>query len=389
MLSKVDALVLDAQINTHALKEDLGYHIGAIDETSISAAGGWFAGWALERATSRPAVGLIVKSALGSIVLAPNSNRSDLLRGFGPDAVFCGFRADIPLSVIPPIFAPDMKYYAFDGDMVITPLPVTKTNDKLSLIQIPAEADFYRLVQTPSTRIGDAATITQLALHALSRSEDNYVLAAAAACVLGYRLLEGEPPADHKRSVILAAIKRLLGENPEVPRGLFLRWHTSLRLVAGYLAFQAENDEEALAHFSDIANYFLDLKKWPQALTNILIGISISGYLQYENGATTKAIETWNRAEDVLRYGASVSEFQNFYAYGELGNAVQVAQFCHIAALCAKSGGILNDLSVAPLNTAIDIRKIVGPISRLAAAFMLPLCPSDHIRCQSIRFHNS
>ena len=367
MLSQADAQVLDAQINTHALKEDPGHHIGAIDETSISAAGGWFTGWALERATSRPAAGLIVKSAVGSIVLKPNSNRSDLLRGFGPDALFCGFRADIPLGIIPPIFAPDMKYYAFDGNTVITPLPVTKTNDKLSLIQIRTEADFYRLVQTPSTRIGDAATITQLSLHALSRSEGNYVLAAAAACVLGYRLLEGEPPAEHQRSIILTAINRLLGETPGIPRGLFLRWHTSLRLVAGYLAFQAGNDERALTHFSGIVNYFLDLKRWPQALTNILIGISISGFLQYERGAITMAIDTWNRAEDVLRYGASVSEFQNFYAYGELGNAVQVAQFCHTAALCARSGGTLNDPSVAPLNTGIDIRKIVGPISRLAA----------------------
>jgi hypothetical protein len=368
MLSNDRTLILGPGIDTKALREDPAYHIGAIDETATSFAGGWLTGWALEKATSRPAVGLIVMSSEGAIVLTPNLKRNDLLAGFGPDAISCGYRADIPLHVIRPLFAPDMKYYAFNGDSIITPLPVTKTNDKLSQLQIATEADFYRLVQTPSTRISDTTTIMHLAFHALARSTDNYVLGAAAGCVLGYRLLEGEASAQQRREVIMAAIHRLLDENTEtIPRGLFLRWHTSLRLVAGYLAYQASDDTEALAHFGDIVNYFLDLKKWPQALTNILIGIAITGYLLYEQGAVAKAIDIWSRAEDVLRYGASVAEFQNFYAYGELGNAVQVAQFSHTAALCARHGGVLNNPAVAPLNTSIDIRKIVGPISSLTA----------------------
>ena len=368
MLSNAEALIQGPAIDTKALREDPAYHIGAIDETATSFTGGWLTGWALEKATSRPAVGLIIMSSEGAIVLAPNFKRSDLLRGFGPDAISCGFRDDIPLRIIPPLFAPEMRYYAFNGDSIITPLPVTKTNDKLSLMQIATEADFYRLVQTPSTRISDTTTIMHIAFHALVRSTDNYVLGAAAACVLGYRLLEGEALAQPRREVIMTAIRRLLDEKPEtIPRGLFLRWHTSLRLIAGYLAYQADEDAEALTHFGDIVNYFLDLRRWPQALTNILIGIAITGYLLYERGAVAKAIDTWTRAEDVLRYGASVAEFQNFYAYGELSNAVQVAQFSHTAALCARHGGVLNDPSVAPINTAIDIRMIVGPISRLAA----------------------
>ena len=367
MLSNAETLILGPAIDTKTLREDPAYHIGAIDETATSFSGGWLTGWALEKATSRPAAGLLVMSSEGAIVLTPNFNRNDLLRGFGPDAISCGFRDDIPLRIIPPLFAPDMKYYAFNGDCIITPLPVTKTNDKLSQLQITTEADFYRLVQTPSTRISDTTTIIHLAFHALARSTENYVLGAAAACVLGYRLLEGEALAEQRREVIMAAIHRLLDENAEtIPRGLFLRWHTSLRLVAGYLAYQSGQDAEALAHFGDIVNYFLDLKKWPQALTNILIGIAIAGYLLYERGASVKAIDTWSRAEDVLRYGASVAEFQNFYAYGELSNAVQVAKFSHTAALCARHGGILNDPAIAPLNTAIDIRMIVGPFSRLA-----------------------
>ena len=368
MLSNAETLIPGPGIDTKALKEDPNYHIGAIDETATSFAGGWLAGWALEKARSRPAVGLIVMSSQGAVILTPNFSRNDLLHGFGPDAIPCGFRDDIPLHIIPPIFAPNMKYYAFNGDNIITPLPVTKMNDKLSQFQIATEGDFYRLVQTPSTRIRDTTTIVHLAFHALARSTDSYVLGAAAACVLGYRLLEREVLAQERREVIVAAIHRLLDENAEaIPRGLFLRWHTSLRLVAGYLAYQAGEDAEALAHFGNIVNYFLDLKRWPQALTNILIGISITGYLLYERGSVVKAIDTWSRAEDVLRYGASIAEFQNFYAYGELGNAVQVAQFAHTAALCARHGGTLNDPSVAPPNTAIDIRMIVGPISRLVA----------------------
>jgi hypothetical protein len=352
---------------TASLREDPGYHIGAIDETATSLAGGWFAGWGLERATARPAAAFIIKSSLGAMTLPPNYNRNDLLQGFGPNAVSCGVRSYIPLTLIQPLFSPDIKYYAFNGRDVITPLLVNKTNDKLSQSRIETESDFYRLVQTPSTRISDTATITHLALHALARSQDSYVLSAASACILGYRLLEGEESAQHRRDFIMSEILRILGETPSIQRGLFVRWHTSLRLIAGYLCFQDARDADALVHFSAIFNYFIDLKRWPQALTNILIGVSISGYLLYEAGEVAKAIDTWSKAEDVLRYGASVAEFQNFYAYGELGNAVQVAQFCHTAVFCAEKGGVLNDPSIAPLNTTIDVNKIIGPFSRLVA----------------------
>jgi hypothetical protein len=353
--------------NTASFREDPVYHIGAIDETATSLAGGWFAGWGLERATARPAAAFIVKSSVGAMMLSPNYNRNDLVKGFGPDAVSCGFRSYIPLTLIQPLFAPDVKYYAFNGDDIITQLVVNKTNDKLAQYQILTENDFYRLVQTPSTRISDTAAITHLALHALARSEDSYVLSAASACILGYRLLEGEESAQQRRDFIMSEILRILQETPSISRGLFVRWHTSLRLIAGYLFFQDGRDADALIHFSAIFHYFIDLKRWPQALTNILIGISISGYLLYQEGEIAKAIDTWSKAEDILRYGASVAEFQNFYAYGELGNAVQVAQFCHTAVFCAEKGGVLNDPSIAPLNTTIDVSKIIGPFSRLVA----------------------
>ena len=354
-------------IDLTLFREDPGLHIGAVDETGTTKSGGRFAGWALDRAASRPARSFIVASDHGAIQVMPNVNRSDIARRFGPESALCGVMGEIPLQLIGGLFAPKLRYFACNDRRIITELPVLKENDQLGKLQILTGHDFFRMVQTPSTRISDANVLVHLALHVLSRNRDNYVLGAAAACVLGYRLLDGNGEAQRQKDVILGEIDRLLGERPQLDRGLFLRWHTSLRLIAGYLAYQAGADAQAFDQFKDIGSFAIELKRWPQALTNILIGVVIAGYLLYERGDLPAAVERWQTVEDLLRYGASVAEFQNSYAYGELGNAVRVAQFAHIAALCALQGGVLNDASLAPLGTRLDIREVPGPMGKLVS----------------------
>ncbi|WP_419727965.1 hypothetical protein [Lichenicola sp.] len=354
-------------VDLTTFREDPGLHIGSVDETSTTLFGGRFAGWALDRTASRPARSFIVASDHGAIQVAPNVNRSDIARRFGPESALCGVVGEIPRKLIGGLFAPRLRYFACNDRRIMTELPVLKDNDQLGKLQILTGHDFFRMVQTPSTRIGDTNVLVHLALHVLSRNQDNYVLGAAAICVLGYRLLDGNSEAERQRAVILDEMKRLLSENPRIDRGLFIRWHTSLRLIAGYLAYQAGADVDAFNQFKDIGSFAIELKRWPQALTNILIGVVITGYLLYERGDTSAAVERWQAAEDLLRYGASVAEFQNSYAYGELGNAVRVAQFAHIAALCAVQGGLLNDASLAPLGTRLDIREVPGPMGNLVS----------------------
>jgi hypothetical protein len=145
-----------------------------------------------------------------------------------------------------------------------------------------------------------------------------------------------------------------------------LRWHTSVRLIAGYLAFQNGKDEDALRHFTAILPFLGDLSYWPQSLTNLLLGLFLTGYFTFLAGDKEAAIEHWSRAPTVFRFGCSIAEFQNYYAYGEVGNALRVVQECYVAAQVVKGGGPITNASLAPVGRSLDLRQLPCPIARLA-----------------------
>ena len=102
------------------------------------------------------------------------------------------------------------------------------------------------------------------------------------------------------------------------------------------------------AIFTAIVPFIADLSEWPQSLTNLLLGLFLTGYFNFLTGNKEAAIEHWSRAPEIFRYGCSIAEFQNYYAYGEVGNALRVVQECYVAAQVVKGGGPITNVSLAP-----------------------------------------
>ena len=348
--------------------------IGAVDATALTKNGASFRCWALtnpdrSEKVQLPAQFLFVARDQAVGAFAPNADRADLARKFGPSTLHCGLDVDLDLELLPRPLLPRLDVYAYDGDQTVSQLRFTSANDHLAQVTIATGADFFRLIQTPSTRLKDSTTLVYASMHILRRFPDEFAIRAAAICVIGYRLLEGTVIDNEIAELFEGESTRLLKLTPDLARGLFLRWHTSLRLIAGYYSYRKGDKTSARRHFDAIPKFAVDLEYWPQALTNILLGVYISGFLAFEPEHADAAIERWESAEGILRHGAAVSQFKNYYAYGELVNAVQVARECRIAAMVARNGGPLHDVSVAPDGLGLDPRTVPGPIGTLEAQY--------------------
>ncbi len=340
--------------------------VGSIESAQLTLTGASLTGWAFNPRVSRPPQEFLVVS--GDTVIhaaSPNRARSDLTRTYGEAAAQAGISLTLDIDVIPPPLRPNFTVYAFDGEATATALPFAKEHDQLSSLHIATINDFIRLIQSPSTRLRDPQTLAYAALHCMRRLPRDFAIKAAALCVIGYRLLNHEINDTALSAIFTSESHALLAERPNIPRGLFLRWHTSVRLIAGYLAFQAGHEAEALEHFAVVPTFVTDLTEWPQALTNILLGLFITGYLRYRAGQVDAATKDWSRAEAIFRFGTSISEFQNFYAYGEVGNALRVVQECYVATQVVRGGGPITNPSLAPTGMDIDLRRLPSPFAKL------------------------
>ena len=240
-------------------------------------------------------------------------------------------------------------------------LPLTGSAAQLAQIQVGSRQDLLRLVQSPTERLQDPNLLFYISYHALSRLPGDFAAHSAATCVMGYRLIEGLVVPAAARDRFWERVEYLLQAKPAVPRGLWLRWHTSMRLVAGYLSFHEKNTQKAAEFFDGIGDFAFELAHWPAALTNVLIGVFLAGWMYYERGEFPEAAQAWKRAEGVLRYGGAISQLPNFYAYGELANAIRVAQECYIGWMQAENGGRpVEDQRIIPAGYQLDIHHLPG-----------------------------
>jgi len=258
----------------------------------------------------------------------------------------------------------DLKVFVADATGSGSELPMTGTAGELTLVKVGSGSDLMRLVQSPIERLKNPNLLFYISYHAFDRFPNDFGPQAAMLCTMGYRLLEGMAVPDAAIQKFWDRVHNLLKVRPALPhapRGLWLRWHTSVRLVAGYLAFRNKDTVAAGNYFNGIGDFAFDLAHWPSSLTNVLIGIFLAGWMHYERGEFPEAAQTWRRAEGVLRYGGATALLTNFYAYGELGNAVKVAQETFVGLLQAENGGKpLNDPRLVPAGYEFDIRHLPG-----------------------------
>ncbi|WP_419727960.1 hypothetical protein [Lichenicola sp.] len=354
----------------HPIEVEPGRFIGSVESAELTRAGASLTAWAITNTALGGSIGppsefLIASGDEVIYAASPNQARPDLVCTHGVAAAQAGVSIMLDITVIPPPLRPSFTVYAFDGEASATALPFAEERDRLSNINIFTGQDFIRLIQSPSTRLSDPHTLAYAALHCMRRLPPDFAIKAAALCVIGYRLLSHEIDDLELAAVFKTESQALLSDRPNLARGLFLRWHTSVRLIAGYLAFQSGQETEALEHFAVVPTFVTDLVEWPQALTNILLGLFITAYLRYRGGQVEAAIQDWSRAESIFRFGASISEFQNYYAYGEVGNALRVVQECYIAIQVIRGGGPITNPSLGPPGMDIDLRRLPSPFAKL------------------------
>ncbi|MDO9708292.1 tetratricopeptide repeat protein [Paracraurococcus lichenis] len=276
-----------------------------------------------------------------------------------------GFELRLPLEVVAAPMVFDFTVYALRADGAAVRLQAEGRAAAALGLKLASVHDFYRQIQTPSTRTSDPEILLYASVYAFERFAGDYPLNAGALCVLGYRLLDAPGQEPELMALFDVQKERLLGLTPTLPEGLFLRWHTSIRLVAGYLAYQRGRIAEAIGHFEAIAHFAGDLPKWPTAMTNVLLGGFIAGYLHWEQGDAARAIACWSQAPDILRLGAGQAPLQNFYAYGEIANAIRVAQESFVARRMAEAGGPIADAAIGPPGRRIELENLPSPIGRL------------------------
>ncbi|TCZ56597.1 hypothetical protein [Roseicella aquatilis] len=277
------------------------------------------------------------------------------------------FAETLPLQVVGAPLVFDFRLYAVSPAGEAVRLEATEQAGAVLGLALRSVHDFYRKIQTPSTRISDPELLLHVAIYAFQRFPDDYPLNAGALCVLGYRILEATEANAALLAIFDTQKARLIEQAPTLPKGLFLRWHTSIRLIAGYLAYQRGLMEEAIGHFEAIARFADELPDWPTAMTNVLLGGFIAGYLHWERGDRDRAIACWDQAPAIFRLGAGQAPFQNFYAYGEVANAIRVAQESFVARKVAETGGPIADPAIGPVGRGIQLEQLPSPIGRLVA----------------------
>jgi hypothetical protein len=362
------------EVNGKYVKLVPGYFLGSVDQAYFTKSGVHFTCWSVlnpeqQHSASKPARFIVTSESGIVLTTPPNHDRHDIARKFGDETLRCGLKLDLGLELIPPPLIAKFEFYAYDGEATATKLDFFEKNNQLGETEIRSAADFVRLIQGPSTRVKNKQTLLYASVHGLQRFRDDFPICAGAVCVIGYRILDHEVTDTDVIGIFNTEIDRLLSAKPNIPKGLFLRWHTSLQLIAGYLAYQQGDRTRAQQHFAGILALLPDQPSWPTATSNILIGIYASGYLLMEERKPADAISLWRKADGVLRLGLGLANFENYYAYGELTNALNIARECDMAIRVVEAGGPLHDARLAPDGLGLDPRTMPGPLGRISEEY--------------------
>jgi len=357
------------EIGTKRFKLDKDAFSGSIDKGVLTLDGAQIGGWAVDNRSKLPAKQLAITIASqAKYFISPSVTRNDIASTLGHENRDSGFLHFVPIADIPPKFDLRVEVFAIDEDkLVATRLPKFR---KSYFIDLPINGwvEFARFIQVPSTRISDPNTLVHAAAHILSRFPNDYVIRAGSLCVIGYRILDDvRVPADIEK-LFYEHLRLLVESKPDISPGAFFRWHTSLRLVAGYVALKNKDIDDAIYHFQSIIEFSDQLDRWPSALTNLLLGVFFAGYLYLLKGDKDKAAKLWDSADATFKHGASIANFVNAYAYDELTNALNVVKECHVGKFFAQTGHAIDDPSLGPVGRMIEFDRIPGPFAKLVKA---------------------
>ncbi|MTH60688.1 hypothetical protein [Paracoccus litorisediminis] len=189
--------------------------------------------------------------------------------------------------------------------------------DALSLVDIRSKAEFDNRVQGPASRQLHDEAARFCCRRAIRRHSDNYPLQAAAACVLGYRILEALDPDDTDIAEVRNAGLAIIRETPAGEDGI--RWRSSVGTMLGYLGILLQDpdlSQEALS--AALEHRDAGRLRTPNYARGEILLAALS-LMQERKG---EALELLRDIEDAFRGGVAGSRIeipsQGYYACTEI-----------------------------------------------------------------------
>ncbi|MBD9528943.1 hypothetical protein [Paracoccus sp. PAR01] len=189
--------------------------------------------------------------------------------------------------------------------------------DALTLVDIRSKAEFSDRVQGPASRQLHDEAARFCCRRAIRRHSDNYPLQAAAACVLGYRILEAFDLDDTDIAEARNAGLAIIRETPTDEDGI--RWRSSVGTMLGYLGILLHDpdlSQEALS--AALEHRDVGRLRTPNYARGEILLAALS-LMQERKG---EALELLRDVEDAFRGGVAGSRIeipsQGYYACTEI-----------------------------------------------------------------------
>jgi len=306
---------------------------GFWEQATFTTKGVMLAAWALETNTQAAPVAFEFRWGAGVARVTEMAVRDDVERALGRSVPACGLSVEIPFSLqdIPDdahIGMPTVVAIWADGSET-----EVKPSDRKGAIQFrylafDTRQDFIQHFQNPAFRVKNGAVVAWAAQRALTLFENDIDLFMSAFCVMIYRHLENGFFSASEILKLSETWERLEATIPSPIKGERLRWVISVKLALGYFFMVRRDQAKAAGNFTAITLLDEHLASWPQASTNILIGVFMAAWFDYRAGDTATAIVRLGKAYTVFKNGVTYLPVWSKHHFSELDNSLRIAGEC-------------------------------------------------------------
>ena len=306
---------------------------GFWEQATFTAKGVTLAAWALETEGNSAPVAYEFRWGNGVARVTELIERPDVARARKTELAPCGLAVEIPFALQD---IPQDAHTQLPSLVAIWPdatETVLRPSDRPDAIQFrymgfETREEFTKYFQNPAFRIRNTAVVAWAAKRALTMFGNDIDLFMGALCVMIYRHLENGFFSATEIMSLSETWARLEATIPRPLRGERLRWVISVKLALGYFFMVRKNFAVASKNFIDITLLDENLASWPQASTNILIGVFMAAWFEYRAGDTATAIVRLGKAYNVFKNGVTYLPVWSKHHFSELDNSLRIAGEC-------------------------------------------------------------
>ncbi len=307
--------------------------VGSWEEAVFSKDGVVLAAWAIDAESLASPVAYEFRWDSKRVRFDALIERPDVGRLHGCDAPLCGLRTEMPLEFADiPADAntrlPTLVAIWPDGAELALKPTQQPSRFQFRFFGFEARADFDRYFQNPAFRISNLAAIAWASRRAIAVFPDDIVCFMSAYCIMIYRHIESDYFTAEEIRELLPKWREVEAAVARPIRGERYRWVISVKLALGYFFMIAKDFVTAGKNFNDIADMEEEMPSWPQASTNILIGVFMAAWLEYRAKNEAKAIARLERAYPILRTGVTHLPIWSKHHFAELENSLRIAREC-------------------------------------------------------------